>query len=117
MNLILDDLVQILITGLIPFLRISALLLAAPLVSLRVVTVRIRIALAIVLTAFIFPMLDLPVIDATSAAGIRLIVHEHGFGYGANHRPQCRPGARAVILFSGAIHTDLFIGGWPLDHD
>ena len=76
MNLILDDLVQILITGLIPFLRISALLLAAPLVSLRVVTVRIRIALAIVLTAFIFPMLDLPVIDATSAAGIRLIVHE-----------------------------------------
>jgi len=45
-------------------------------VSLRVVTVRIRIALAIVLTAFIFPMLDLPVFDATSAAGIRLIVHE-----------------------------------------
>jgi len=76
MNLILDDLVQILITGLIPFLRISALLLAAPLVSLRVVTVRIRIALAIVLTAFIFPMLDLPVIDATSADGIRLIVQE-----------------------------------------
>jgi flagellar biosynthetic protein FliR len=76
MNLILDDLVQILITGLIPFLRISALLLAAPLVSLRVVSVRIRIALAIVLTMFIYPMLDLPVIDATSAAGIRLIVHE-----------------------------------------
>ena len=76
MNLILDDLVQILITGLIPFLRISALLLAAPLVSLRVVSVRIRIALAIVLTAFIFPMLDLPVIDATSADGIRLIVQE-----------------------------------------
>ena len=76
MNLVLDDLVQILITGLIPFLRISALLLAAPLVSLRVVSVRIRIALAIVLTAFIFPMLDLPVIDATSADGIRLIVHE-----------------------------------------
>jgi len=40
------------------------------------VSVRIRIALAIVLTAFIFPMLDLPVIDATSADGIRLIVHE-----------------------------------------
>ena len=76
MNLVLDDLVQIPITGLIPFLRISALLLAAPLVSLRVVSVRIRIALAIVLTAFIFPMLDLPVIDATSADGIRLIVHE-----------------------------------------
>ena len=34
MNLILDDVVQILATGLIPLLRISALLLAAPLVSL-----------------------------------------------------------------------------------
>ena len=76
MNLILDDLVQILITGLIPFLRISAMLLAAPLVSLRVVSVRIRIALAIVLTTFIFPTLDLPVVDATSAAGIRLITQE-----------------------------------------
>ena len=73
MNLILDDLVQILITGLIPFLRISALLLAAPLVSLRVVSVRIRIALALLLTIFIYPMLDLPAIDATSAYGIRLI--------------------------------------------
>ena len=38
MNLILDDVVQILATGLIPLLRISALLLAAPLVSLRVVS-------------------------------------------------------------------------------
>lgn len=76
MNLILDDLVQILITGLIPFLRISALLLAAPLVSLRVVSVRIRIALALLLTIFIYPMLDLPVIDPTSASGIRLITQE-----------------------------------------
>ncbi|MDG2461216.1 MAG: flagellar biosynthetic protein FliR [Luminiphilus sp.] len=76
MNLILDDLLQILITGLIPFLRISALLMAAPLVSLRVVSVRIRIALALVLTIFIYPTLDLPVIDAASAAGIRLITWE-----------------------------------------
>jgi flagellar biosynthetic protein FliR len=76
MNLILDDLVEILITGLIPFLRISALLLAAPLVSLRVVSVRIRLALAVLLTIFIYPMLELPAVDATSAAGILLISQE-----------------------------------------
>jgi flagellar biosynthetic protein FliR len=76
MNLILDDLVEILITGLIPFLRISALLLAAPLVSLRVVSVRIRVALAVLLTIFIYPMLELPAVDATSAAGILLISQE-----------------------------------------
>ncbi len=76
MNLILDDVVQILATGLIPLLRISALLLAAPLVSLRVVSVRIRVALALVLTIFIYPTLDLPVIDPVSAQGLMLITRE-----------------------------------------
>ena len=76
MNLILDDVVLILATGLIPFLRISALLLAAPLVSLRVVSVRIRIALALVLTMFIFPTLDLEFFDPVSASGLMLISRE-----------------------------------------
>ncbi len=76
MNLILDDVVQILATGLIPLLRISALLLAAPLVSLRVVSVRIRVAIALVLTIFIYPTLDLPIIDPVSAEGLLLITRE-----------------------------------------
>jgi flagellar biosynthetic protein FliR len=76
MNLILDDVVQILATGLIPLLRISALLLAAPLVSLRVVSVRIRGAIALVLTIFIYPTLDLPIIDPVSAEGLLLITRE-----------------------------------------
>ena len=76
MNLILDDVVQILATGLIPFLRISALLLAAPLVSLRVVSVRIRVVVALVLTVFIYPTLDLPAIDPVSAPGLMLITRE-----------------------------------------
>ena len=76
MNLILDDVVLILATGLIPLLRISALLLAAPLVSLKVVSIRIRVALAVVLTIFIYPSLDLPVIDPVSAAGLMLIIRE-----------------------------------------
>lgn len=76
MNLILDDVVQMLATGLIPLLRISALLLAAPLVSLRVVSVRIRVALAVVLTIFIYPTLNLPAIDPVSAPGLMLIIRE-----------------------------------------
>ena len=76
MNLILDDVVLILVTGLIPLLRISALLLAAPLVSLKVVSIRIRVALAVVLTIFVYPTLQLPVIDPVSAAGLMLIIRE-----------------------------------------
>ncbi|NCZ62377.1 MAG: hypothetical protein EBY62_00855 [Cellvibrionales bacterium] len=76
MNFILDDVVAILTTGLIPLLRISALLLAAPLVSLKVVSVRIRIAIALVLTIFVYPTLELPTIDPVSADGLVLIVRE-----------------------------------------
>ena len=76
MNLILDDVVLLLVTGLIPLLRISALLLAAPLVSLKVVSIRIRVALAVVLTIFVYPTLELPVIDPVSAAGLMLIIRE-----------------------------------------
>ena len=52
------------------------MLLSAPIVSLRVVSVRIRIALAFTLTILIYPNLDVPILDATSADGIRLIVNE-----------------------------------------
>ena len=76
MNLILDDVVLLLVTGLIPLLRISALLLAAPLVSLKVVSIRIRVALAVVLTIFVYPTLELPVIDPVSAGGLLLIIRE-----------------------------------------
>ena len=76
MSLILDDVVLLLITGLIPFLRISAMLLAAPLVSLNVVSVRIRAALALVLTIFIYPSLTIPIIDPVSGEGLILILRE-----------------------------------------
>lgn len=76
MNLILDELVLILSTGLIPFLRISAMMLAAPLVSLEAVNIRIRISISLLLTIFIYPSLDLPIVDPTSLVGLSLIARE-----------------------------------------
>lgn len=76
MNIFLDDFVEIFFTGLLPFLRISALLVAAPLVSLQVVSVRIRAVLAFTLTVVVFPQLELPVIDPLSAGGLMLILGE-----------------------------------------
>ena len=76
MNIVLDEVVLILSTGLIPFLRISAMMLAAPLVSLQVVSVRIRIAMSLLLTIFVYPVLDLPVIDPVSVAGLVVITKE-----------------------------------------
>ena len=76
MNILLDDVVEIFFTGLLPFLRISALLVAAPLVSLQVVSVRIRAVLAFALTVVVFPQLELPVIDTMSAGGLIFVLGE-----------------------------------------
>jgi flagellar biosynthetic protein FliR len=76
MNIFLDDIVEIFFTGLLPFLRISALLVAAPLVSLQVVSVRIRAVLAFALTVVVYPQLELPAIDPLSAGGLVLILGE-----------------------------------------
>ena len=76
MNIILDEVVNILIFGLIPFLRISAMLLAAPLVSLQVVNVRIRIAFAFLLTLFFYDQIAIPMVEPLGLEWFVLIVYE-----------------------------------------
>ena len=57
-------------------IRVSAFLLAAPFFSLRSVTVRIRVLLAALLTLMIYPLVDWPIIDPYSAAGLREIFNQ-----------------------------------------
>jgi flagellar biosynthetic protein FliR len=53
-----------------PMLRISALLVAAPIFSLRAVNLRIRIVLAMALTWLVYPLHDWPVIDPLTPGGL-----------------------------------------------
>jgi flagellar biosynthetic protein FliR len=76
MTLLAADIVERFYTFLWPMLRISALLLAAPLFSLDALTVRIRIMLALVVTFFVYPMVEWPVIDPISANGLLQIVNQ-----------------------------------------
>lgn len=76
MTLFAADIVERFYTFLWPMLRISALLLAAPLFSLDALTLRIRIMLALVVTFFVYPMVDWPVIDPISANGLLQIVNQ-----------------------------------------
>lgn len=64
------EIIELLQTFLWPMIRISALLLTAPILSLDAVTLRIRILIALVLTALIYPLHDWPAIDPTTAAGL-----------------------------------------------
>lgn len=53
-----------------PMLRISALLMTAPVFSLRALNVRIRVLLALALTFMLAPLHDWPRIDPLSALGL-----------------------------------------------
>ncbi|MCM0043844.1 MAG: flagellar biosynthetic protein FliR [Burkholderiaceae bacterium] len=76
MTLLAADIVERFYTFLWPMLRISALLLAAPLFSLDALTLRIRIMLALVVTFFVYPLIEWPVIDPISANGLLQIVNQ-----------------------------------------
>lgn len=76
MNVAAVDIVERFYAFLWPMLRISALLLAAPIFSLSAVTVRIRVLLALALSVMIYPMFDWPVIDPLSAPGLLEILNQ-----------------------------------------
>ena len=76
MTLLAADIVERFYTFLWPMLRISAMLLTAPIFSLDALTLPIRIMLAVVLTFFVYPMVDWPVLDPISAIGFFQIVNQ-----------------------------------------
>lgn len=61
-----------------PFMRISAMLMAIPVIGTRLVTVRIRIAMAVTITFFVMPLLNdpMPVVDPLSVAGLMVSINQ-----------------------------------------
>jgi flagellar biosynthetic protein FliR len=55
-ELFVADLVERFYTALWPFLRIGAMLIAVPILSIDAVTVRIRVFLTLLLTLLIYPI-------------------------------------------------------------
>ena len=80
MNLLAADIVERFYTFLWPMLRISALLLAAPIFSLRALTLRVRVLFALALTWMVYPLYQWPVIDPVSAAGLLEIFNQISIG-------------------------------------
>jgi flagellar biosynthetic protein FliR len=76
MDLLAADIVNRFYTFMWPMLRISALLLTAPLFSIAAVPRRVRVLAGLALTWFIYPLVDWPVIDPISAPGLVEIVNQ-----------------------------------------
>ncbi len=80
MNLLANDIVERFYTFLWPMLRVSALLLAAPIFSLRSFNLRLRILLAVALTWMIYPLYDWPRLDPVSAPGLVEVFNQIAIG-------------------------------------
>lgn len=80
MELLLDQVVAGMLVVLWPMIRISAMLITAPLYSLAVVNLRVRILLGLLLTLTVYPLVDWPFIDPLSAAGLREVFVQVAIG-------------------------------------
>ena len=76
MNIAAIDIVERFYAFMWPMLRISALLLAAPVFSLSALTVRIRVLLALALSIMVYPLFTWPDIDPLSPAGLLEICNQ-----------------------------------------
>jgi flagellar biosynthetic protein FliR len=76
----IDGLTALLTLFLWPLIRISAFMITAPLFSLDVINLRIRIMVAVVLTLFIFDHQNIPTIDPLSPEGLWQILIEAFIG-------------------------------------
>jgi len=70
MNLLAADIVERFYTFLWPMLRISALMITAPIFSLNAFNLRLRILLALALTWLVYPLHTWPVLDPSTAPGL-----------------------------------------------
>jgi flagellar biosynthetic protein FliR len=70
MNFLAADVIERFYTFLWPMLRISALMITAPIFSLSAFNTRMRILVALVLAWLVYPLYSWPVIDPTSAQGL-----------------------------------------------
>lgn len=80
MELLAADIVARFYTILWPMLRISALMITAPIFALRAFNLRLRVLLAILLALMVYPIHTWPVIDPTSAAGIKEVFNQIAIG-------------------------------------
>ncbi len=80
MELLIADIVERFYTFLWPMLRVSALLVTAPIFALSAFNIRLRILLALVLTALVYPLHAWPALDPVSAAGLKEIFNQIAIG-------------------------------------
>ena len=79
-SFLVADIVQAFYTIVWPMIRISAMLLTAPIFSMKAVNLRIRVIIAIALTITIYPLVEWPMVDPLSPNGLVEVFHQAMIG-------------------------------------
>ena len=80
LNLLAADVIERFYTFMWPMLRISALMLTAPILAQNAFNLRFRILLALALTWLVYPLHDWPRIDPVSPAGLMEVFNQVAIG-------------------------------------
>ena len=80
LNLLAADIIERFYAFMWPMLRISALMLTAPILSQNAINTRLRILIALVLTWLIYPLHTWPQLDPTSAQGLLQVFNQVAIG-------------------------------------
>lgn len=104
-----EDFIALLQSYLWPFLRVSALLLSAPIFGASSLTVRARVLLAVMIAALIVPTLPAPPrVDPVSALGLVLALREIGIGLAMGFVMQLV--FAAVVVAGHSVATTMGLG-------
>lgn len=79
-NLLAADVIERFYTFMWPMLRISALMLTAPILAQNAVNIRLRILISLVLTWLVYPLHRWPVLDPVSAQGLLQVFNQVAIG-------------------------------------
>jgi len=79
-NLLAAEVIERFYTFMWPMLRISALMLTAPILAQNAVNIRLRILIALVLTWLVYPLHRWPVLDPVSAQGLLQVFNQVAIG-------------------------------------
>ena len=80
LNLLAADVIERFYTFMWPMLRISALMLTAPILAQNAINIRFRILISLALTWLVYPLHRWPAMDPTSAQGLLQIFNQVAIG-------------------------------------
>ncbi len=109
MSINLDNMLLLMESFMLPFIRLSALFMAAPFYGARTIPVRIRVLLAVVITLVLMPtMAPFEPVDMFSSNGLLLIIQQVAIGLGMGLVLQFV--MAAVVMAGHAIATSMGLG-------